>query len=331
MKVCVGGTFNAFHIGHEALLMKCSELGDEIYIGIVIDEFAEKMGKNVKKYKYRKASVTRFMKKLGKKFYILPISHRYGDAVDSDYGAIVVSEETKSVAEEINRIRRKKGKKKLDIHTIDYVLAEDGLPVSSTRIINGEIDRFGKVKNLSICVGSGNPMKVNAVRDVFKRLYKSRRIIIKSHKISTEKEEPINDEILLFAVKRAKEALGTTSSHWGIGIEAGLAWNKRIKGYIDVQYCAIIDRGNRVTIGHGPGFLYPKEIQKRSINSCVGEVMEKITGIKNLGMKGGAIGYLSKGLMSRKKLTESAVIAALLPRISNLYADDDFFHLESFQ
>ncbi|HOX34896.1 MAG TPA: phosphopantetheine adenylyltransferase, partial [Methanoregulaceae archaeon] len=59
--------------------------------------------------------------------------------------AIVVSEETLPAAIEINRLRREKKKRKVDIHQITCVLAEDGRWISSTRIWRGEIDIHGKL------------------------------------------------------------------------------------------------------------------------------------------------------------------------------------------
>ncbi|MCG2735746.1 MAG: phosphopantetheine adenylyltransferase, partial [Candidatus Methanoperedenaceae archaeon] len=44
-----------------------------------------------------------------------------------------------------NTIRREKGMRALKIVLVDYVLADDGLPISSTRIKRGEIDANGRV------------------------------------------------------------------------------------------------------------------------------------------------------------------------------------------
>jgi non-canonical (house-cleaning) NTP pyrophosphatase len=50
--------------------------------------------------------------------------------------------------------------------------------------------------------------------------------------------------------------------------------------------------------------------------STVGDVFaEKIVG-ESIGQKGGAIGYLTNGVMNRRELTESAVLAAMVPRIN---------------
>jgi inosine/xanthosine triphosphatase len=47
----------------------------------------------------------------------------------------------------------------------------------------------------------------------------------------------------------------------------------------------------------------------------IAKVMERLTGIKNIGRRMGAIGYLSRGKLNRIKFTEQAVFMAMLPRI----------------
>jgi len=46
----------------------------------------------------------------------------------------------------------------------------------------------------------------------------------------------------------------------------------------------------------------------------VGQAMEKITGVKGMGSKEGAIGYLTKGKLVREEITKMAVTTAFLPR-----------------
>jgi len=79
------------------------------------------------------------------KWAVEPLNDRFGSALDEDFDAIVVSEETLPVAVEINRLRHERGNKKVDIHQITCVLAEDGRWISSTRIWRGEIDVHGNL------------------------------------------------------------------------------------------------------------------------------------------------------------------------------------------
>ena len=48
----------------------------------------------------------------------------------------------------------------------------------------------------------------------------------------------------------------------------------------------------------------------------VGDAMETLTGIENLGKKHGAIGFLTKNTITRSMLSEIAVTMALIPWIN---------------
>ncbi len=140
-KVAVGGTFDLLHKGHRALIEKAFELGEEVILGITSDEMLQKKAEPFSK---RKKTLQNFLK--FKNYEIVKLSDAYGPAVgDGKIDAIVVSEETEARAVEINEIRKKRGLPLLQIVVIPFVLAEDGKPISSTRIRNGEIDAVGRV------------------------------------------------------------------------------------------------------------------------------------------------------------------------------------------
>ena len=74
----------------------------------------------------------------------MPLDDPFGPTIDSDdLEGIVVSEETEVGAEAINKLRVERGKKPLLIFVITMVLADDGKPITSTRVRKQEVDRYG--------------------------------------------------------------------------------------------------------------------------------------------------------------------------------------------
>jgi pantetheine-phosphate adenylyltransferase len=141
MKVCVAGTFNRIHKGHITLLTTAFEVGDEVFIGLTSDEMA-KSGRSVPVLDYgsREKNLTEAAAELscGKPFRIVKIQDEIGPAAFEEYDAIVVSSQTLVTAKEINEARASNGLYPLDIIEIEMVLADDGTPISATRIIQNE-------------------------------------------------------------------------------------------------------------------------------------------------------------------------------------------------
>ena len=144
----VGGTFDPLHDGHKHLLKRSFEVagpGGHVVIGLTSDTFARRKNHPVRPFALRQAELERFISSTipSTHWDVESLNDRYGSALDADFDALIVSEETLPTAVEINKIRREKGKKKVDIHQISCVLAEDGHWISSTRIYRGEIDIHG--------------------------------------------------------------------------------------------------------------------------------------------------------------------------------------------
>jgi len=148
--VTVGGTFDAFHKGHLFLLEEAFKVGDRVIIGLTNDEFAWELHKphHVDSYEKRLADLRGFLSERGllDRAEIIPLGDPYGPTVNgNEIEGIVVSEETEPRAEEINRLRVAKGQRPLLIFCIKMILADDGKPISSTRIRRQEVDRHGRL------------------------------------------------------------------------------------------------------------------------------------------------------------------------------------------
>ncbi len=146
--VAIGGTFDLFHSGHLALLLKAFEVGNLVLIGLCSDNFLKKMNKphKVAPYAQRLEELKNFLRKkrLLERAEITSLNDAYGVTLsDKRIDAIIVSEETEPRAHEINANRKSLGMPPLPIVTVKMVLSEDHYPISSTRIWFEEIDREG--------------------------------------------------------------------------------------------------------------------------------------------------------------------------------------------
>tara|TARA_B100000676_G_scaffold173519_1_gene170403 strand:- start:87 stop:551 length:465 start_codon:yes stop_codon:yes gene_type:complete len=146
-KVCLGGTFDRIHIGHERLLKIAFEVGKEVIIGLTSDTKAKRgrVNEKLSSFKNRYTNLENFLsKQFDNNFSIVELNDDWGPgALDEDLDAIIVSEETEKVASELNKKRALKGLNPLDIVTVSLILDKKGEKISSTRIRNFEIDREG--------------------------------------------------------------------------------------------------------------------------------------------------------------------------------------------
>lgn len=148
--VSVGGTFDVLHKGHWFLLEETFNVGDRAVVGVTTDEFAATLKKEHKIdcYEKRRRDVVNFLRERGyyERAEIVPLNDPFGPTVDSnDIEGIIVSEETEPTAEVINQMRVDRGLRPLLMFVITMVLAEDGKPISSTRVRRQEVDRYGRL------------------------------------------------------------------------------------------------------------------------------------------------------------------------------------------
>ncbi len=149
-KVATGGTFDHLHAGHRALLEKSFEVSDSVVIGLTSDDFVAKVGKKPDyPYEIREQTLRHYLEGRfpGRSYQISQLQDYFGPGIeDPEIQALVASPETASRLSIANKLRSKKGFPPLELVTVDWIEAEDGKPISSTRVREGEIDTEGKLK-----------------------------------------------------------------------------------------------------------------------------------------------------------------------------------------
>lgn len=135
-KSAVGGTFSLLHRGHRYLLSHAALHSEKILIGVTSDEYARSRKTHpVEPFEQRALSVLLYIFTVNPRIAVevIPIDDAYGPAVsDPELDCIFVSEETLPGAFAINIVRRLRGLTPLKIYSVDTVLDEKGVRLSST-------------------------------------------------------------------------------------------------------------------------------------------------------------------------------------------------------
>ncbi|SFK69606.1 pantetheine-phosphate adenylyltransferase [Halogranum rubrum] len=161
----LGGTFTPIHNGHRALLHKAfqtaSHDGDgdgHVVVGLTSTQLATQTRSNrshaelLGSFEARRDDLETELERLSgaytASYEIITLEDTRGPAATRpDVDALIASPEAKAQrrAHEVNQHRIASGLDPLEIHTPPFVVAEDGVRISSTRIRNGEIDVHGRI------------------------------------------------------------------------------------------------------------------------------------------------------------------------------------------
>ena len=147
--VALGGTFDIVHIGHIALLEKGFSISKKVIIGLTSDQFAKRKGKTLVHDFQKRVSILESVireKFPDSEFEIAKLENDFGPAViEGSVEALVVSDETSSKGELLNKVRLEKNNSPVTIISVPMILAKDGKRISTTRIRNSEIDTQGNI------------------------------------------------------------------------------------------------------------------------------------------------------------------------------------------
>ena len=350
----LGGTFSILHVGHEALLRAAAQVVrapsaarssarragvPSLLIGLTSDEWmsARKLCPPVP-YARREKNLRRLLSRLGllSRSCIFELNDEFGPAIfDCGADTLAVSCETEKTAEKINQKRRASGLSPLRVVVVPLVLAQDGFPVSSSRITAGLTNAKGRrLLPLRVAVGSSNPSKLKGVQAALRRAFPGVRLVVRGLPVSSGvHEQPVGfEKTWQGASNRARAASRRwPSADYSIGLESGLI---PMGGrHYDIQFCAMFSPSDgRMTSGCSMGFPLPPKVEKMVLGAkrrgpglpasflhpmcSLGDAIDSLSGEKNIGRKKGALHFLSRGLMERKEMTEQAVLCAFVERRS---------------
>jgi len=163
---------------------------------------------------------------------------------------------------------------------------------------------------MKIAVGSTNPVKVAAVREVLRRVYPQMEMVGLEVDSGVSAQPWGEGAAREGAIRRARRALEGGKAELGVGIEGGVVETEW--GLMTCAWCAIVDAAGRMGLGGGVHLLLPPSVRPLLEKGAeLGEAMDALTGMEDTKRKMGAVGILTAGLSSRQEAYEHIVKLAL--------------------
>ena len=164
-----------------------------------------------------------------------------------------------------------------------------------------------------VAVGSQNPVKIAAVRTAL-TIVGLRAEVVGIEVASGVPEQPIGyAQIAGGAEARARGALHARRADWGVGMEAGVEFDLTGDGWL-YSVIVIVTADERVSRSQGGRLLLPPGVASRvRAGEELGPVIDGLTGIANSKQQGGAIGFLTGGVIRREDSYRDGFGRALAP------------------
>lgn len=165
-----------------------------------------------------------------------------------------------------------------------------------------------------VVVGSQNPVKVSATQQAFEAMFPEEQFeVVGVAAPSGVSDQPMTDEeTKLGAYNRTVSAknIEPKADFW-VGIEGGLEKHSN-EQWTMAWMC--VSSNEQIGYGKTSAFLLPTEISNLINNGMeLGHAADKVFSTDNIKQKGGAIGLLTNGLVSRRDFYLHAMIFALIP------------------
>lgn len=165
---------------------------------------------------------------------------------------------------------------------------------------------------MKVAVGSTNPVKIQAVREAFAKLWPNKKWEVVGMSVpSGVSDQPMSDaECIKGATKRAKRAIGLAKSDYGVGIEGGL--QKIGTKWLDSGWIVVVDKKGRLGLGSSARIEVPQKLMKLIKSGIeLGDAQDKLFNKKNSKQAGGYFHLMSDGAITRKQGYIHGVVFAL--------------------
>ncbi len=165
---------------------------------------------------------------------------------------------------------------------------------------------------MTVAIGSENPVKIEAVKQAFKKVFPKKKFIFKLAQVSSGvSNQPMSDlEGIKGARNRAKQILEKFKADFGIGLEGCI--QKIGKNYFNCGWIVILDKNGVEGIASTAKIhVAPKLIRLIKKKNELGDAEDILTGKKNIKQTIGHFGIMTRGIIKREKAYRDATITAL--------------------
>jgi inosine/xanthosine triphosphatase len=164
-----------------------------------------------------------------------------------------------------------------------------------------------------VAVGSTNPVKLGAARNVVHRLAPGAEVTAIAVASGVPDQPWGDDETIRGALTRARAAREALGAQLGIGIEGGVV--AQPDGSVRTcAWAAAVSADGREAIGGSLSLELPAAVAALVRDGVeLGRAMDTITGQRDVKRGAGAVGILTAGLVTREQAYETLVAYALVP------------------
>jgi inosine/xanthosine triphosphatase len=167
-----------------------------------------------------------------------------------------------------------------------------------------------------ILVGSKNPVKIESVNEAFLNYFHD--IDVRGIDVNSGvPDQPVNDDTFKGARNRAEALIkinveNKLEAEYMVGIEGGIM--NICDNWFSLGCICIMNKEGKVSFGTSSHFGLPKQIIDQLLQGIeLGTVIDSLTDQHNSKQKSGAIGFLTKNIITRKDLYTQGIISAIIP------------------